>query len=1661
MGKTLAVYTDRAYKEYILPSVNNSDYSITLHRDLFGLSRDVELKMEVMEKQWRILASPVYTLLQGDKRFDRDLQNGDLLKLHLQGKRKASIIVKDSAHIVKAYEKFDIRKAGRITIGMGKENDICYSFYKFVSQKHAVLIKEQGGWFIEDLGGVNGVFVNSVRIQGKQKLVFGDNINIMGLHLVFLGKILAVDTTDVDIAVNTKVLRACTKETFSETVALMEKREKKLFHRSPRSIQKIETEPITVEQPPAPEKPEDLPLFMAIGPSLTMAFPMLLSCAMMILSSRSSGYSSGIYMYTGLIMAVSSAAIAIFWTVHNQKFHKKKLKEKELLRFDKYSEYLVKKTDEIKEKYEHNMEAMKKRYLPADECVTYSEGTELLWNRNAYHKDFMCHRLGLGDMPFQAPIKVAEERFSMLEDSLSNKPGFIYENYKTLFQVPIAIEMMQNRLIGIVGGEGKKGAIHVARLLSAQIAANNCYTDIKLAYIYDESSSLDKGQWEFARWFPHVWSEDRKVRFVGANKPEIVDLFYEMAKIFRHREETAERMEGKIYKPHYVLFVSNPEMLDGEIISKYIFEEKKNYGLTTVLLVERREELPNSCHFVIENTDGFQGIYDTMQGEDERLAIQFDTLEEGELCRFARRLSDIEVQEVEEGGELPASLSFFDMYHVDKLEDFNVLERWKKNRTYDNIKGLIGERAGGKPCYLDVHEKFHGPHGLVAGTTGSGKSETLQTYMLSLALNYSPDDVGYFVIDYKGGGMANLFNGLPHLIGQISNLSENQVHRAMVSIKSENRHRQQIFNENGVNNINAYTRLYKNGEASQPVPHLFIIIDEFAELKREEPDFMRELISVAQVGRSLGVHLILATQKPSGTVDDNIWSNSKFRLCLRVQDKQDSNDMLHKPDAAYITQAGRCYLQVGNDEVFELFQSGFSGAPYIASAGGGKTDTVRLLSGTGKVEMMGGYTKGLLKRKMQYKWIYTLEAVLNTTLKSMKHPLEIILKDETSENEWLDKVFRELERQEIEYPRNAYNERCMVDFAQVYIQAKKMSGDVARNVLAIAKQASVKLPQEREYTQLDAIKEYLAEVAEKNGYVHDLQLWLPVLPQHIYMEEFEEFGQRRFNGSEWKRMGASWNMRVLMGKADDPQNQAQMPLYVDIAESGHLAVCGSVTSGKSTFLQSFVYGLINRYSPQCVNVYALDFSSKMMSAFEEAPHVGGVMYEGDMEKIAKFFNMIGRILEERKQIFHGGNYSQYVKANGIKFPAIFVVIDNVSAFVEKTEEAYLDNLIQLSKEGVSHGIYLVMAAGGFGHNEIPNRVAENVMNVLTLQLTDKFAYGDVLRTMDFDVIPETGVKGRGLAFCEGRVLEFQTLLSIEAEDDYKRMEKIEEVCGKMRAAWPGKMARSIPQIPKKPVWSDFVKLEDVETSLAEPDRIPVGYNAENASVYSIDLRNLYCYLITGDRRTGRTNYMRVLIEAVQRKKSNICIIDTPGRKLRTYANRQDLTYVNSDEQIFAWFQKLIPEIKRRNEIKNEMVNKDYEESEMYQRMSKEIPYFIFITDMAWFIRMIQDSDYKMEGFLQNILDKGRLHNIYFFGSLCLENRAEVAGTSLFNLFTTDRRGIHFGGNAAANPVFNFDYLSYREQSETQKPGVGMLPGPLYEGEAEKVVVPLVRGKKND
>lgn len=1660
MVTVLSVFTNTSFKEVRLPNLVNTDYSFILYKKVFNIVQDLEIQLENINGSWAFVENSEYRILKNNEKYTAEpMKDQDIFHIFTEESENITIIVKEVKYSISVFNKYAVDQVKEITIGKNKDMDICYDYEGMVSRFHARIYKDNSGnWMVENKG-VNGIYVNSVLVQQSIQLQFGDLISFMGLHIMILGNCLAIDQANYKMQINSDKLKPIHYERRTEEPQHKTQELKKnnmiLLRRSPRNIEKIDTEKVEIEPPTDLNQSKKQPLIMTIGPSFTMMLPMLMGSLMMIYASKATGGDSGIYMYSGLVMSVSSAANGVIWAILSIYFQKKEEKEEKLHRFEAYSSYLMKRTEMIKDKYENNIRSLNIMYQSAETCAGYDENSMVLWNRNFRHPDFLFYRMGLGNIPFQVNIEIPKDRFKLYEDGLAEKPKFIKENYSTLFGVPVGVDLLKHRLVGMIGGEDLAGAVENIKLLTTQIAANNCYTDVKMVFIYDGKDSANLGKWDYMKWFPHVWSEDKKLRYIASDKQQAGDVFYSMAKVFRQREEMGTtKNEGVIQKPYFIMFLMNPEMIEGELISKYVFDTNVNYGLSTIIVADSYTGLPNECEYIVQNDKNFHGIYDVKDSQEERLQVEFDAVSDSKVSQFAKRLSNIYVRETESGGDIPSAITFFEMYGVNKLQELNVLDRWRKNRTYDNIKGMTGAKAGGAPSYLDVHEKYHGPHGLVAGTTGSGKSETLQTYMLSLAVNYSPDDIGFFIIDYKGGGMANLFNGLPHLIGQISNLSGNQVHRAMVSIKSENRRRQRIFTESGVNNINLYTKLYKNNEVSVPVPHLFIIIDEFAELKREEPDFMKELVSVAQVGRSLGVHLILATQKPSGTVDDNIWSNSKFRLCLRVQDRQDSNDMLHKPDAAYITQAGRCYLQVGNDEVFELFQSGYSGAVYNEDDGESKTDIAKLITLNGKTDMTGNFAKISQKEKAQTEWLIVIEKYLLSALDKEQTTLEESMKIKSKQQAVIDDIYQMMERDLIDYPISAYNTARLEDYIDLYSCCTNAENIVSA-MLARAEQNNIKLPQAKDKTQLDAVKEYLAKIAKENGYNHELQLWMPVLPTHMYLDEFEEFTKCRYQNGKWAEPEAEWNVEVILGLYDDPQNQAQMPMKINFTEGGHHAICGMVVSGRSTSLQTITYALINKYSPAYLNIYAIDFSSKMMTAFEKAPHMGGVMYEGDYERISKFFNMIQSILEERKKLFRGGNYSQYVQVNGVILPMILVIIDNVSAFNEKTEEQYVDFLITLSKEGVSHGIYLLITGSGIGAADIPSRAAENIKTFISTEMADKYAYGDIMHTLAFDVIPEANIKGRGLACYGNRILEYQTALACQAEDDYQRIEKISRVCEDMREHWTKKRARPIPEIPEKAVWSEFSELEDYERALENPRYLPVAYNAENASIYCIDLSDTYCYMITGLARSGKKNYMKIMIQSAMKRTGEIYIFDSDAKHMRVFEEKDGIQYVTDEKGIFECFSKVIPEFKERSQIRQEMRDEDAEESEIFERMCKETPIYFFISDLEWFVNLIYNAQLDMRGFLENILEKGRLLNIYFIGVISLEKVPMIDYQRIYELFAGYKTGIHFGGNVAENHIYNFDAIPYKEQTMLLKPGIGFISSRLN-GEVQQIIVPLAR-----
>lgn len=1644
----LMIYHSEVYKEVSLPVSDVTECMLTLDAQEYNIRQTVRLRAEAGESGWRLSPEDGCQLLQrGVYPASVSLEDGTLFHLVTPHQEQLHLIAVEG-RAVPVMTKLDLGGYSEISFGHGQGNSIRYGFRELVSKCHGYLRRTPNGTLLID-NSTNGIYCNGSKIKESCILHFGDRIDVFGLVMIYLGDMLCLGTrTDSPVELGAERVHPLNRVAWQVKKPAGAPEDDSLFSRSPRTRPELHTGKVSIEAVPDPHFEKRKSTLMTIGPSLTMALPMLLGYGVMMAASQMTGMASSAFMLVGIITAVGSAAMGVIWGLANMRQSRKEEYEDERHRVEAYSNYLVGIAQDLKQQYDHNVQALRQTYPPPAEYCAYNSRNPRLWERNSTHPDFLFYRLGVGDLPFQVEISIPKVSFELDPDELKQRPSQIKEEYRLIRQVPVGIDLLEKRLVGLVSPQ-EADRLSLMYTLVAGIASANCYTDVKLVFVADGEDALHRQQWDFLKWLPHVWNENHTTRYLAMNAQERSDIFCELVETLRRRSQDGE--EGKagnqketIPKPFYVLFVENPSLLDGELLEKYVYSREEGLGLAAVLMAHDTQELPNECEDIIEADMQFCGLANTVEGKHQPVA--FDGVSAQQLENLARNLCGLRVREIESNTTIPSQLEFLEMYGVHRVEELQAADQWRKSRTYNSMQVAIGEKSGGAVCSLDAHERFHGPHGLIAGTTGSGKSETLQTYILSLALKFSPDDVGFFIIDFKGGGMANLFDGLPHLLGKISNLSGNQVHRAMNSIKSENRRRQRIFNEYGVNNIGSYTRLYKNGESSVPVPHLFIIIDEFAELKREQPDFMRELISVAQVGRSLGVHLILATQKPSGTVDDNIWSNAKFRLCLRVQDRQDSNDMLHRPDAAFITQAGRGFLQVGNDEVYEEFQSAWSGAIYNPGAYEGGKAIATLLTRTGKAGLVGSLSAARRYEKDRRQWLISLESKLIELCPELPaDPAQVEVGDLAK------KLFATQLMQTAGLGDDLPNRMALGNLLKAWPQGCTDPEQVADALLASDKA----MPYPKEKTQLEAVVEYLASVAREENYQPSMKLWLPVLPQQISLRRLEEWGDK--NKSAYPGDSGQWSLYAEMGLLDDPENQSQFPWRLDLGKNGHCALLGAVSSGKSVFLQTFVYAMMKRYDPSQLNFYLVDFSSRMLAPFEGDAHVGAILYDNDVEQIGKLMRLLENMMQERRDLFGGGSYSQYIQTHKEKYPAVVVVLDNYSAFAEKTGGSFESTILRIAREGVGYGIYLVISAGGIGINDLPSRIAENLRNVVCLDLGDRFKFMEALHVSHLNVLPEMGVPGRGLVPSEEGVYEFQTAVALDAEDDYSRSRALADWCRQETEAWGGKHARRVPSIPDEPLFSQLQEHDSWEACMDDRSKLPFAYLQEDASLYSVDLSSTYCYTILGRPRTGKTNTLKVLMQAAAQKNGTMAVYEKGESRLERLAQKLGAEYLDSDQGLFDFWKRMTPVFAERNKKKQTLLAQSYTEREIYEEMKNEPPVFLFISDLEKYMESVYLPDSgigDMRRFMENILAKGAMHNIFFFATVTPDGYSTLGARPAFQSFVSSRKGVLLGGNPNAQRMFTFQNISYSDASKTLKHGIGLVPDDQEETEARYLVIPL-------
>jgi len=892
------------------------------------------LYAEGIAGQWVLKSNRRAQLLDKDNKpvSDQKVSPGRFYSVKLANqKEKALIYTKPDSQDRRTFKKYLLPESGTLTIGRTENSTLCFAS-PFASSKHATLELKKGNLAIVDNQSSNGTFVNDMRIAGFAELKPGDVISIIDLTIVIAGGFIAVNNPDGNLKVSNTLKQPSApvlkkKDDGSE---IEEASPEQLFFRSPRMRRSVGEAHIKIDAPPAEEKPDDTPLLMILGPSVTMGMSAGVMAMFALMNARTTGnYSAAIPM---VVMSGLMMVGMVLFPILSRRMQKRKRARDEVIRKEKYREYLEKTRIKIENEKELQAEILHENYVDLAVCVNRIRQRERsLWERTETHDDFLDVRLGIGDWPLSANFQVPERSFTLDDDDLQDELFDIVESPRLVREVPVIVSLVKRFSMGIVGERFETTSF--LKSLIFQLASLHSYDEVKFAFIY---SPHERDQWDFVRWLPHTWTEDRSFRLVATD----VDQVRQLSAFLEQVQPSANPDEGQVKKEsstRYVVFAFDRDLAEKCEALNTVFRAK-DYGQVSVLAVyDELRYLPKDCKVVLEVDKNYSKLFDRSDTSGEHIGFAPDQGLQLDAHMLSVKLANTKLENAEAAFELPGMLTFLEMFGVGRVEHLNVLTRWKESNPILTLEAPIGVDVTGNLSNLDLHEKAHGPHGLVAGMTGSGKSEFIMTYILSLALNYHPHEVAFVLIDYKGGGMANAFASLPHTVGIITNLDGASVNRSLASIQSELKRRQAIFNDataqTQVSNIDIYKyqSLVREGQVSEPLPHLFIISDEFAELKTQQPEFMEQLVSAARIGRSLGVHLILATQKPSGVVDDQIWANSRFKVCLKVQDRADSMEMLKRPDAAELVETGRYYLQVGYNESFEMGQSAWAGAPYFPS----------------------------------------------------------------------------------------------------------------------------------------------------------------------------------------------------------------------------------------------------------------------------------------------------------------------------------------------------------------------------------------------------------------------------------------------------------------------------------------------------------------------------------------------------------------------------------------------------------------------------------------------------------------------------------------------------------------------------------------------------------
>ncbi|MFN2167637.1 MAG: FtsK/SpoIIIE domain-containing protein, partial [Anaerolineae bacterium] len=550
------------------------------------------------------------------------------------------------------------------------------------------------------------------------------------------------------------------------------------------------------------------------------------------------------------------------------------------------------------------------------------------------------------------------------------------------------------------------------------------------------------------------------------------------------------------------------------------------------------------------------------------------------LEQYAGHLEPLRVRE-SYGADLPRGVLMQNLLGFSTAEELRqqLQDNWQRSveaGQADWLNVALGQLSGGDVRRLKFSADADGVHGLIAGSTGSGKSELLMTMILGLAYNYDPTIVNFVLVDFKGGAAFEPFRNLPHCVDIVTNLGGNAVERMFAAIMAEIHRREAINVATGSKHIVHYRKngLHKppygspvtvKGQTfeSAPYPHLFVFIDEFAEMIAENPEYKAQLNSITRLGRALGVTLILAAQRPTG-VTDQMRANIKFRIALRVETREESAEVLRRPDAAYLPTGvpGRGYLQVGNENV-ELIQVAWTGSEYRGGMEEVQPDVI---------------------------WHDRPRKAAAASADEAPKVFEVMVD-------------------------------TMADLAREHSlpQSKPWPDFLPTSI-------SLQTPLDVSHMAPEGLNALLSAEATVTGEEVEQQA-APTIRLNSASARWLRGEGCCWSGVDWE----SKAMRAVVGLIDDPHHAEQTPLVVDLRR-GHAAVFGASGWGKTTLLRTLITTLVTTQSPQELHVYILDFGGRQLSVFQDLPHVGAIITPDEEDRVTRLLRQVDRVLEERKAV---------------------------------------------------------------------------------------------------------------------------------------------------------------------------------------------------------------------------------------------------------------------------------------------------------------------------------------------------------------------------------------------------------------------------------------------